>query len=130
MFKIIAFLIIRMHARFIDPIVDAVNIIKELIIMVRDMTFVQIVKEIVELFKHLPEIIMKIVDKVKETYKKFTTLIVEDPSVTVKCRTAIKVLYRYFNVCLRVILDNLSCLFTSISFIEGSSTMRVTHTLK
>ena len=40
--------------------------------MVRDMTFVQIVKEIVELFKHIPEIIMKIVDKVKETYKKLT----------------------------------------------------------
>ena len=40
--------------------------------MVRDMTFVQIVNEIVELFKQLPEIIMKIVDKVKETYKKLT----------------------------------------------------------
>ena len=40
--------------------------------MVRDMTFVQIVKEIVNLFKHLPEIIMTIVEKVKETYKKLT----------------------------------------------------------
>jgi len=34
-------------------------------------------------------------------------LFVEDPAVTVKCRTAIKVLFLYFNLRLRVMLDSL-----------------------
>jgi len=36
-------------------------------------------------------------------------LIVEDSIVTVKYRTAIKELFIYFNLCLSVMLDNLSC---------------------
>jgi hypothetical protein len=44
-------------------------------------------------------------------------LIVEDPTVTVKCRGAIKALFLYLNVCLSVMLNNLSCSFTSISFL-------------
>jgi len=43
-------------------------------------------------------------------------LIVEDLTVTVKWRTAIKVLLLYFNLCLGVKLDTLSYSFTSISF--------------
>jgi hypothetical protein len=43
-------------------------------------------------------------------------LIVIDPTVTVKCRTAIKALFLYFNLCLSVMLDSLSCSFTSIFF--------------
>jgi hypothetical protein len=41
-------------------------------------------------------------------------LIVEDATVTLKCRTVIKALLLYFNLCLSVMLDNLSCPFTSI----------------
>jgi hypothetical protein len=44
-------------------------------------------------------------------------LIIEDLTVTVKCRTAITPLFLYFNLCLNVILDSLSCSFTSISFL-------------
>ena len=36
-------------------------------------------------------------------------LILEDPSVSVKSRTAIKVLFLYFNLCLCVKLDSSSC---------------------
>ena len=39
-----------------------------------------------------------------------------DPMVTVKCRTAITVLFLYFNVCLSIKLDSLSCSFTFLSF--------------
>jgi hypothetical protein len=46
-------------------------------------------------------------------------LIVKDPSVTVICRTAIKALFVYFNLCLCVMLDNLSCSFKSISFLTN-----------
>ena len=35
--------------------------------------------------------------------------IIEDPTVTVKCRAAIQVLFLYFNLCLCVKLDNSSC---------------------
>ena len=38
-------------------------------------------------------------------------------TVTVKCRTAIKTLFLYFNLYLSVMLDRLSCTFTSISFL-------------
>ena len=38
-------------------------------------------------------------------------------AVTVKCRTTIKALFVYLNVCLGVKLDSLSCWFTSISSI-------------
>jgi hypothetical protein len=39
---------------------------------------------------------------------------VADSTVTVKCRTAIKSLFLYFNICLSVMLDSLSCSFTLI----------------
>ena len=41
----------------------------------------------------------------------------EDPTLTVKCGTAIIVMFIYFNLCLSVMLDSLSCSFTSISFL-------------
>jgi hypothetical protein len=44
-------------------------------------------------------------------------LLIEDPTVTVKCRIAIKALFLYFNLCLSVNLDNLSCSFTFIYFL-------------
>ena len=44
-------------------------------------------------------------------------LIVEDPTVTVKCRTAIQVLFLYFNLCLSIKMNSLSCSFTSKSFL-------------
>jgi hypothetical protein len=48
---------------------------------------------------------------------------------TVKCRTAIKFLFLYFKLCLSVMLDSLSCSFTSISFLTIScSSLR--HKLK
>ena len=37
--------------------------------------------------------------------------IVEDPTVTAKCRTAIKELFLYLNLCLSVMLNILSCSF-------------------
>jgi hypothetical protein len=40
---------------------------------------------------------------------------VEDHNV--KCRTAIKVLFLYFNLCLSVKLDSFSCSFTSMFFL-------------
>ena len=39
-----------------------------------------------------------------------------------KCRTAIKVLFLYFNLCLSVMLDSLSCSFTSMSFLNNINT--------
>ena len=44
-------------------------------------------------------------------------LIIKDPAVTVKCRTAIKKMFLYFILCPSVKLDSLSCLFISISFL-------------
>ena len=44
-------------------------------------------------------------------------LIIEDPTVTVKCRTEIKALLLNINMCLSVQLHILSCSFTSISFL-------------
>lgn len=41
-------------------------------------------------------------------------LLIKDLSVTVKCRTAIKVQSLYFNLCLSVMLYSLSCSFISI----------------
>ena len=35
--------------------------------------------------------------------------------MTVKCRTAIKTMFLYFNLCLSVMLDSFSCSFTSTS---------------
>jgi len=40
--------------------------------------------------------------------------------VTVKCRTAIKALFLYMNVCLIVMLDSLSFSITSIYFLANS----------
>jgi hypothetical protein len=44
-------------------------------------------------------------------------LFVDDLAVTVNCRTAMKVLSGYFNLCLSVKFDSLSCSFTSIAFL-------------
>jgi len=46
-------------------------------------------------------------------------LIVVDPIATVKCRTAIKAIFLYFNLCMSVLLNNLSCPFTSLSFLAN-----------
>ena len=51
-------------------------------------------------------------------------LIVEDSTVTVKCRTAIKALFLYFNSCLSVMFDSLSCSFIPISFLSNGSYFR------
>ena len=48
-------------------------------------------------------------------------LINEDLDVTVKCRTAIKELVLYFNLCGSIKLDSLSCSFTFISFLTKTS---------
>ena len=40
-------------------------------------------------------------------YRVWVLIIIEDPTVTVKCRTAIKVLFLYFNLCTCVMFDNL-----------------------
>ena len=42
-----------------------------------------------------------------------------NPSNCVICRTATKVLFLYFNFCLSVMLDSLSCLSSSISFLTN-----------
>jgi hypothetical protein len=47
-------------------------------------------------------------------FKVLVILLIEDPTVTVKCRTAIKALFLYFNLCLSVMLNGLSCALTSI----------------
>ena len=39
--------------------------------------------------------------------------------MTVKCRTAIRALFLYLNLCLRVKLNSLSCSFTFISFLTN-----------
>jgi hypothetical protein len=43
--------------------------------------------------------------------------IIKVGTVTLKCRTVIKALFLYFNLCLSIMLDSLSCSFTSISFL-------------
>ena len=53
-------------------------------------------------------------------FKVQAVLIIEDPTVTVKCRTAIKVMFLYINSCLSIMIDRLSCSFTSISFLTNS----------
>jgi hypothetical protein len=40
---------------------------------------------------------------------------VDDPIVTVKCKTAINALFLYLNLYLNVMLNSLSCSFTSVS---------------
>ena len=40
--------------------------------------------------------------------------------MTVKCRKAIKVLFHYFNLCLSVKLNSLSCSFTFIFFLTSN----------
>jgi len=44
-------------------------------------------------------------------------LIVEIPTVIVKCRTAVKAQFLPFNMSLCVVLDIHSCSFTSVSFL-------------
>jgi len=41
-------------------------------------------------------------------------LIAEDPTVTVKCRSATKALFLYLHLCLHVIFNNLSYSLTSL----------------
>jgi hypothetical protein len=48
-------------------------------------------------------------------------VIAEDSTMTVKYRIAIKVLFLSFNLCLQVMLDNLTCSFTSISFLTNET---------
>ena len=48
-------------------------------------------------------------------------VVAEDPTMTVKYRIAIKVLFLSFNLCLQVMLDNLTCSFTSISFLTNET---------
>jgi hypothetical protein len=50
-------------------------------------------------------------------FRLWVILIVEHTTVTLKCRTAIKALFLYFNLCPSVMLDSLSCSFTYISFL-------------
>ena len=60
-------------------------------------------------------------------------LIIEDTTVTEKCRTAIKVLFLFFNfnLCLHVMLESLSCSFTSISFLTiGNWCVKHSHNPK
>jgi len=42
--------------------------------------------------------------------------IVEDPNVTVKCRTARTIMFLYFNFCLSVVFDNVLCSFASFIY--------------
>ena len=42
-------------------------------------------------------------------FRVIVMLIVEDPTVTVNCRTAINALFLYLNVCLSIMFDSLSC---------------------
>ncbi|CAC5398107.1 unnamed protein product [Mytilus coruscus] len=60
----------RLYDMIIDPIVEAVKTILELIEMVKEMTFVQLVKEIIQIFKNLPDIIHDIVESVVTAYNK------------------------------------------------------------
>ena len=43
--------------------------------------------------------------------------LVEDPTVTVRCRIAIKAMFLYFNLCPCVMLDSLSYSIASMSFL-------------
>jgi len=53
------------------------------------------------------------------TYSDFHENIYNHTIVAVRCRTAIKALFLYFNLCLSVMFDSLSCSFTSISFLTN-----------
>ena len=55
-------------------------------------------------------------DPPAEVKRVWVMFIVENPPVTMKCRTAIKAVSLCTN--LSVILDSLSCSFTSISFLS------------
>ncbi|CAG2238525.1 unnamed protein product [Mytilus edulis] len=61
---------LRLYNMIIDPVIEAAKTIKELIEMVTEMTFVQLVKEIIKIFKNLPDIIHKIVESVVAAYNK------------------------------------------------------------
>ncbi|XP_063447918.1 uncharacterized protein LOC134727466 [Mytilus trossulus] len=66
----VATLFDRLYNMIIDPVLEAAKTIKELIEMVTEMTFVQLVKEIIKIFKNLPDIIHKIVESVVAAYYK------------------------------------------------------------
>ena len=50
-------------------------------------------------------------------FRVWIILFLEDSTMTMKCRRAIKALFLYFNLCLSIMLDSLSCSFTSMSFL-------------
>ena len=50
-------------------------------------------------------------------FRELVLIIVVDSSVTEKCKTAIKALFLYLNLCLNVMLNGLSCSFTFISYL-------------
>lgn len=58
----------KLYHMIIDPIVEAVDAIKELVEIVKDMTFVQLVNELIQIFKSLPNTIYKIVESVEKAY--------------------------------------------------------------
>ena len=49
---------------------------------------------------------------VSHSFQGMRQLIIQVPTVTEECRTAIKGLYLYFNLCLSVMLASLSCSYT------------------
>ena len=53
-------------------------------------------------------------------FRVWVLLIVEEPTVTMKCRTAIKVMFLYLILCPSVMLDSLSCSFTSTAILTNS----------
>jgi hypothetical protein len=53
-------------------------------------------------------------------FRVWITFIIGDPTVIVKYKTAIQSMFLYFNLCLSVKLDRLSCSFTSTSFLIAS----------
>jgi hypothetical protein len=50
-------------------------------------------------------------------FRVWVVFIVQDPTVTVNCRAAVKALFVYFNLCLSIMLYSLSCSFTSTPFL-------------
>jgi hypothetical protein len=58
-------------------------------------------------------------------FKVRVMLIIEYLTVTVGCGAAIQVLVIYFNLCLGVILNSLSCSFTFTSFLTKSTLMKL-----
>ena len=56
--------------------------------------------------------------------------LVEDPTVTVKYRTSIKMLFFYSNLCLSVMSASLICSFTTKSFLTNYDLPRENYIMK